>query len=132
GLHQSWAVVHDTYKEGRYSVYLHPFEGGGFGAETAIAATSKLQARPSCAYDLAGRLWIAYEEGPEQWGKDYGALAPNKGHPLYDERSVRVVCLVDSKLFRPAAALPSSAVKAPVAGDPRTTQGFEKATRYAS
>src|SRR5262249_35516578 len=62
---------------------------------------------PSCAYDAKGRLWIAYEEGPELWGKDYGALVPNKGNPLYNARSVRVVCLDNGKLFKPAD-LPTS------------------------
>ena len=96
-------------------------------------APSSRPARRS-VYDAEGRLWIAYEEGPEQWGKDYGALDAGNGNPLYNERSVRVVCLdTDGKLMqarRRAAdvdgttrrVLPFEAVK---------TNQYERATRYA-
>jgi hypothetical protein len=82
-------------------------------SEHPIAATSKFEARPSVCYDPQGRLWVAYEEGPELWGKDFGALDAGDGQPLYSSRSVRVVCLVDGKLFKPAAELPTSTVQAP-------------------
>src|SRR5262249_55880378 len=90
-------------------------------------------ARPSIAFDAKGRLWLAYEEGPELWGKDYGSLVKDAGHPLYTERSVRVVCLdTDGTLKRPVAELPTSTAKAPVmAGDAQKTHGFERSTKYA-
>jgi hypothetical protein len=98
----------------------------------AIASSSRFEARPSIAYDAKGRLWIAYEEGPEQWGKDYGALDDKDGNPLYNERSVRVVCLADGKLFKPAAELPTSTYRAPsLPFEAPKTQKFEEATRYA-
>jgi hypothetical protein len=94
--------------------------------------SDKFEARPSVAADTFGRLWIAYEEGPELWGKDYGALAPGKGNPLYNERSVRVVCLDDGKLLKPVAELPTSKYEAPrIPFEPLKTQQFEKGTRYA-
>jgi hypothetical protein len=96
-----------------------------------LASSSRFEARPSACFDSKDRLWIAYEEGPEKWGHDYGSLVPNAGEPLYSSRSVRVVCLQDGKLFKPAAELPTSKVKAPTAGETVTTQGFERATRYA-
>jgi len=108
GPRGEWTLAHDTYAGGHYSVHAHAFAPGVLGAESPIAASSKFQARPSLAYDAKGRLWIAYEEGPELWGKDYGALVPDKGNPLYNARSVRVVCLENGKLFKPAADLPTS------------------------
>jgi hypothetical protein len=98
-----------------------------------VAATSRFEARPSLAYDSKGRLWIAYEEGPEQWGKDYGSLAPDRGSPLYSARSVRVVCVdTDGKLKRPAAELPTSMVEPPrMAGVQQQTQRFERGHRWA-
>jgi hypothetical protein len=72
-----------------------------------IGYSSKFEARPSICYDAAGRLWIAYEEGPVQWGKDFGAL-DQSANPLYNSRSVRVVCYHEGKLFKPAAELPTS------------------------
>ena len=75
----------------------------------AVLRTSRFEARPSACYDPQGRLWIAYEEGPARWGKDYGALNNKDGHPLYNERAVKVVCrTTDGKLYRPAAELPAS------------------------
>ena len=65
---------------------------GANNKEYVVAGSSKFEARPSIAYDPRGRLWIAYEEGPELWGKDSGALAKT-GQPLYSDRNVRVVCL---------------------------------------
>src|SRR5262249_22961384 len=68
----------------------------------------------------------------EKWGKDYGALDSKDGQPLYSSRSVRVVCLQDGKLYRPAAGLPTSTVEVPqLPFDQFKTAGFERATRYA-
>ncbi len=96
-----------------------------------VAGSSRFEARPSLAYDLQGRLWIAYEEGPEQWGQDYGALVADQGEPLYSRRSVRVVCLQDGKLMRPVAELPTSETKKPdlVGGVPLN---YERPPRYSS
>src|SRR5262249_61330142 len=88
-------------------------------------------------YDARGRLWIAYEEGPEKWGKDYGAFVPDQGNALYNSRSVRVVCLdTDGKLYRPAAELPVVETPAPDPlrerpNGPPTFQNYEKVPRYA-
>jgi hypothetical protein len=126
------ALAFDGYRDGDYDVFGITLEGlGRTSTNIMVASSSRFETRPSACYDAKGRLWIAYEEGPEQWGKDYGSLVPDKGSPLYNERSVRVVCLQDGKLFKPAAELPTSKVRAPIAGVPETTQGYEKATRYA-
>ena len=55
----------------------------------AVAATARYEAYPSIAYDPAGRLWVAYEEGAERWGKDYGAYS-SPGIALYQGRAVRL------------------------------------------
>jgi len=128
------AVGMDVGRSGDYdaAVFVYPDAGADLGREFKTAASSRFEARPSLAYDLAGRLWIAYEEGPELWGKDFGALDYGDGQPLYASRSVRVVCLVDGKLMRPAAELPTSDVT-----PPKTPYGnnqnllYEKAPRYS-
>jgi hypothetical protein len=118
-------VAYDSYKEGDYDVSLDQP-----GTRTLVAS-SRFEARPSICYDPKGRLWIAYEEGPEKWGKDSGALVI-KGNPLYSARSVRVVCLQDGKLMRPAAELPTSDVKNPGAQiDALTVHRQETGTRYS-
>ncbi len=54
-----------------------------------IAASPRFEARPSACYDAKGRLWIAYEEGPEKWGKDFGALAGRRQPALQRPRRPR-------------------------------------------
>jgi hypothetical protein len=101
------------------------------GQGQAVASSSRFEARPSACYDPQGRLWIAYEEGPEKWGKDSGALV-RTGNPLYSARSVRVVCLENGKLLRPAAELPTSPVKNPGAQtDALVVHKQETGTRYS-
>ncbi|HXG09170.1 MAG TPA: hypothetical protein VNK04_05215, partial [Gemmataceae bacterium] len=136
GSEGQWRIACDEYLGGDYDVML-PYRGtatesSGGGDRNPVASSSRFEARPSICYDPAGRLWIAYEEGPEKWGKDYGALDSNDGYPLYNERSVRVVCLVDGKLMRPAAELPTSSVPVPkLPFDALTSNRYERQTRYA-
>jgi hypothetical protein len=129
-----YAVVYDCYNNGDYDL------AACFPDRQAcplLFQTSKFEARPSAAYDAEGRLWIAYEEGPEQWGKDYGAFVADRGNPLYNTRNVRVVVLdTDGKLYRPAAELPAADNPPPDplhqrAGDLPTFNNYEKVQRYA-
>jgi hypothetical protein len=118
----------DAYAEGDYDVLVAPLGG----EPSKVAASARFEARPSICYDAKGRLWIAYEEGPEQWGKDWGPLVDKKGNPLYSARSVRVVCMQDGKLFQAAAELPTSTVKPPVFPNPQTPNlSYERAPRYS-
>jgi hypothetical protein len=119
------ALAYDTYESGDFDVAIHTGDGSGISNATrrVVASSPRFEARPSLCYDPQGRLWIAYEEGPEKWGKDYGALDAEDGNPLYNRRSVRVVCLQNGKLFKPAAELPGSTK--------RGHQPDEETLRYA-
>lgn len=104
---------------------------------TMVLPPDRFQARPALTFDTQGNLWLAYEEGPERWGKDFGALGENDGHPLYDSRSVRVLCLkeVDGKFvpYRLAAALPTANVKLPTTPyDGGQGPNYERTTRYSN
>jgi hypothetical protein len=126
------AVAYDTYRDGDYDVHAIVDVHGKKPLGKPIAALSRFEARPAIAYDARGRLWIAYEEGPERWGKDFGALGKNDGKPLYNERSARVACLDGDRLLRPAAALPTSENPPPmIPFDIRVATRFEKTPRYA-
>jgi len=100
-------VAWDTYDKGNYDVRL--FKVGKESKIIEVANSPKFEARPSISCDAANRLWIAYEEGEEQWGKDYSTdqfrkipFDKNPGAALYTTRTVRVKCLVDDKLMQPA------------------------------
>jgi hypothetical protein len=124
-------VAYDYYNRdtGDYDIAVNA--QGGTGRSVSIESR-QFEARPSIACDPKGRLWIAYEEGPEKWGKDSGALAEG-GEPLYSNRSVRVVCLdTDGKLKRPAAELPVSKVgNLRAQFGPEVVHRNESSTRYA-
>jgi hypothetical protein len=107
------AVAFEEYRDGDYDIVVNVPDSRGTHP-IRVAESSRFEARPSLAYDPQGRLWIAYEEGPELWGRDFGALAQNVGNPLYSSRSVRVVCLdQNGKLMKPVAELPTSNVALP-------------------
>ena len=82
-------------------------------ASRAVADSPRFEGRPHLACDKNGRVWIAYEEGDEQWGKDYAhegnvtnvGLKKNAGFALYVNRTVKVKCLADDRLMQPAGAL---------------------------
>jgi hypothetical protein len=115
------SIAWDTYGKGDYDVYFRTAKGGGeFGPPVAAAASLKFEGRPSVAYDGAGRLWVAWEEGPEKWGKDWGALVKDKGAPLYGgPRTVAVKCFEGDKPFKVAGDL---AAAMPGAPGPRAAQ----------
>ena len=97
-------VAWDSYRNGSYDVYARTATAPGqWGSEIPVAATPLYEAYPSIAYDAQGRLWIAYEVGPDNWGKDFGAHR-STGVPVYEARGVRLVGLDRSgNLLRPAA-----------------------------
>ncbi|HPA18430.1 MAG TPA: hypothetical protein PLU30_11840 [Verrucomicrobiae bacterium] len=87
------AVVWDSYARGSYDVFARVAKGGeAFGDTVPVAASAREELHPSAAYDAAGRLWVAYEEGPELWGKDWGAT-DKFGIGLYGgPRTIQMKC----------------------------------------
>ena len=85
----SVAIVWDGYAYGDYDVSYATFSpdgtrrGGG-----PVANTPLYEARPTAAYDHQARLWIAWEEGGESWGKNYGPFVEGEGVHLYADRRV--------------------------------------------
>nr|BAL53965.1 hypothetical conserved protein [uncultured Planctomycetota bacterium] len=123
------AIAFDVYN-GDYDVYVAIIEGGKISFHP-LATSAKFEARPSIVWDEAGRLWIAYEEGTERWGKDFGAF-DTEGQPLYGSRSVRVVCWHNGKLLEPVAELPISQVEPPkMPYEPLAATRFERTPRYS-
>ncbi|HYV38559.1 MAG TPA: hypothetical protein VE988_22940, partial [Gemmataceae bacterium] len=125
-------VVFDTYEAGDFDIGLADVVNAK-PASTMVTDTARFEARPSGVYDSKGRLWIAYEEGPQRWGKDYGALDNKGGHPLYDERHIRVICRdTNGQLYQPVAKLPQSRMSYPVLPfDSVRMHSYESAARYA-
>ena len=86
-------IAWDSYPQRQLRHYARTATASGtWDSEIAVAATARYEAYPSIVYDPQGRLWIAYEEGAEGWGKDWGAHN-SSGVPLYDARAIRLVGL---------------------------------------
>ena len=98
----------DTYAKGDYDVYCRVWSDGrlraghprGHLAGGPDAAQRRLTIR-------SGPLWIAYEESPEHWGKDWGRWT-RRACRCIPGRSIAVRVWADGKLLgagrRPAAA----------------------------
>ncbi|MCB1021344.1 MAG: hypothetical protein KDC27_15540 [Acidobacteria bacterium] len=87
-------VAWDTYDQGTYDVFVRRVVEGRPDAPIAVASSAAFEARASVAVDAKGRPWVAFEEGPENWGKDYGdRWTGRNGAPFYLDRyiDVRVV-----------------------------------------
>jgi Protein of unknown function (DUF3604) len=85
------AVAWDSYRNGNYDVYARTWSNSWEG-EVPIAASARYEAYPSIAFDPKGRLWVAYEEGGEGWGQDFGAYS-SPGIALYKGRAIRLRAL---------------------------------------
>jgi hypothetical protein len=97
-------VAWDSYRHGNYDIFLRTMQANGtWDAERALARSARYEAYPSLAYAPDGRLWAAYEEGSERWGKDWGA-DESSGVALYQGRAIRLAGIEpDGRLVRPRA-----------------------------
>ena len=83
-------VAWDSYRNGNYDIFMRTAsKPDAWAKETPVAASARYEAYPSMAYDASGRLWIAFEEGAEGWGKDFGAYDTG-GVSIYQGRAVRI------------------------------------------
>jgi hypothetical protein len=112
-VHVAW----DTYDKGNYDVRLATLSKDAAAPKIIdVANSAKYEARPSLVCDAKDRVWIAYEEGDEQWGKDNAGrdykkvgFKSNLGYALYNNRTIKVKCLADGKLMIPAGEFPAGA-----------------------
>jgi hypothetical protein len=135
------AVGYDTYANGDYDVHVALFPRGSQSPKRfPITGSPRFEDRASLAFDAQDRLWIAWEETGENWGKDVGGTAAVTNVPgeLIDSgRSLRVACLADGILRSPKASLdpllPLQQSVLVVYGKPvRTRESiFTDASRYA-
>ena len=100
-------VAYDSYKNGHYDVFLTPVLNGKVGEEIAVAATPRFDARATLAVDTADRVWIAWESGHPNWGKDQGQILGKHqvGVVLGGFREWKIRCYDHGKWLEPQAPL---------------------------
>ncbi len=96
-------IAWDSYASGSYDVYARRVANGRPGEAVAVAASARFEARASVAVDPKGRAWIAYEDGSENWGKDYGDRWPGRnGAPFYLDRFIKVRVVEGERVLQTA------------------------------
>jgi hypothetical protein len=101
-------VAYDSYKNGNYDVFVTSIrEGKMEGAEIPVASTPAFEARPTVAVDTSDRVWVAWEAGLPNWGKDQGYTIRDRqpGVPLGGVRRPHIKCLVSGEWREPEASL---------------------------
>ncbi len=101
-------VAYDSYANGNYDVYLTGIRDGRITVpEMAVAATGAYEAKATVAVDGSGRVWVAWESGRANWGKDTGHnIRPRQpGAVIGANREVRVAALTNGRLDAPAQPL---------------------------
>ncbi len=93
-VHVAW----DSYRNGTHDIYLASIRGTEVSAGMRVTGGDRLHIRPALAVDRQDRVWIAWEEGDENWGKD--TVQARGG--LHRERRVRLACLQRGRLYEPA------------------------------
>ena len=101
-------VAYDSYKNGNYDVFLTEVRGGQSPqSELTVSATPAFEARATVAVDSANRVWVAFEQGAPNWGKDTGFVirANQPGAPLGGQRAAMIRAYDGSKWLQSGAVL---------------------------
>ncbi len=100
-------TAYDSYKNGNYDVFL----SHAGSAEISVATTPLFEARATVAVDGSDRVWIAWEEGLANWGKDSGYVIKDRlsGAFLGGVRHSQIRCYQNGQWLQPA--------RLPFAGD---------------
>jgi hypothetical protein len=101
----------DSYETGSYGIRVRSLSGGpkpALGDVLIPEETPLFGTHASLACDREGRLWVAWDESGQQWGKDTGYLYRDSPGTLpYAWRRIRIKCLVEGRWLEPAASFDS-------------------------
>jgi hypothetical protein len=144
-------VTWDSYRAGNYDVFMRKINADGT-AEPIQQAThsTKFQAHPTVAVDRQDRVWLAWDESGDNWGKDWNRDDQYRATTLYFDRRPRVAVFENDVWRQPVADLGAAAprrynryVQLPrlvsdwdgriwVAIQIRTATGINRADRWAA
>ena len=83
-------IVWDTYRKGNYDILMRQMAGGELSDTVDVVDSPSFEVRATAHYDSTRRLWLAWDEGDVDWGKDYAQGIQDAGMGLLMRRQVRV------------------------------------------
>jgi hypothetical protein len=95
----------DTYAHGNYDVMLRSLDASSKpGPIIPVTTEPSAQFHSAVTVDPQDRVWIAWDDGGENWGKDYStsSSAPGSGG-LHWKRTLGVRAWANGRLFEPAS-----------------------------
>ena len=101
-------VAYDSYANGNYDVFLTGIREGVVAVpEIAVAKTGSYEAKTTVAVDSEDRVWVAWEAGGANWGKDTGFnIRPRQpGVVIGADREVRIAAYAGGRLLSTAQPL---------------------------
>ncbi len=114
---RAW-IAWDSYRENGYDLLIRGVTSTSEGPISEVSATPFAEMRADVSVDGADRVWISWEEGSANWGKDFGYENPRHrinlkdGSRLYDPRGPRlprVAVLENGRWLQPSRPAVSSA-----------------------
>ena len=115
-------VAYDSYASGNYDVLLTGVRGGALAVpEIAVAASGRHEVKATVAVDGDDRVWVAWESGGANWGKDTGFnIRPRQpGVVIGADREVNIAAYAGGRLE--TTAQPLQAAFAAGEGTPKWT-----------
>ena len=98
----------DGYEAGDFNVYVRRLSADGqWQPARQITRAPTFDANVSLACDAQNRLWIAWDHGEPNWGKDWSSqrFRPGGGAGLYRTRAVKVAVLEGEQLRQPPSLM---------------------------
>jgi len=99
-------IAWDSYRNGNYDIFLRKVNAdGSMEPIQQVTQSGKFQAHASLAVDSAGRVWLAWDESGDNWGKDWNRDDQSRSTTLYANRHPRVAVLENGVWKQPAGDL---------------------------
>ena len=96
----------DGYKTGNYDVYLRSFDGRKVGDVIAMTTEPTAQFHSSVAVDSQDRVWVAWDEADQNWGKDFSKVSAAPGsRGLHYSRKIGMRVYANGRVQAPSADL---------------------------
>ncbi len=99
-------VAWDSYRTGNYDIFLRKINSDGtMEATQQVTRSARFQAHPTVAVDKQDRVWLAWDESGDNWGKDWNRDDQLRATTLYYDRRPRVAVLENGVWKQPAGDL---------------------------